>query len=116
STTRTETRRTARSSRSGTATAPPRRCGTCRRASSGVPADLVVCVELAPERDLRLARDAGRTHHRLDLRAHLLEEAVEALRIRPLVDDHDLPVRPVEAVGDQSVLLGAIGDGAHRLG
>src|ERR671939_1657655 len=93
-----------------------RQTGKSRRWLLSVPADLVVRVELAPERDLRLARHADGLHHRLDLGSHLLEEALEALRVRPLVDDHDLSLCAVEAVRDEAVLLRAFGDGAHRLG
>src|SRR4051794_36495246 len=67
----------------------------------GGSADLVARLELAPDPDLGFAGDAAVVHHRADLRVHALEEAVEALRVRPLVDDHHAAVvGRVEAVGD----------------
>src|ERR687887_1593410 len=82
-----------------------------------LPAHLVMGLESAPERDLRLAADAHLLHERFDLAPLLLEEGLEALGVGPLVDDHDLAVvRSVEAVGDQPVLLGPVGDAAHPVG
>src|SRR5690242_17097185 len=40
---------------------------------------------------------------------------MEALRIRPLVDHHDLALAAVEAMGDDPVLLRALGDAAKHV-
>src|SRR6059058_1156528 len=100
----------------------PARAGAlpCPRAPGGVrtlalPAVLVVGLELAPEVRLGLVGDADIAHQRLDLVHRPVEETLEALRIRPLVDGHDLAVRPVETMGDEPVLLRLPDDLLHPI-
>jgi hypothetical protein len=45
----------------------------------------------------------------------LLEERLEAGRIRPFVDDHDLAVAAVEAMRDDAVRLRPLGDAAEDI-
>src|SRR3954471_12386904 len=81
------------------------------------PADLIVRVELSIERDLRRCGRAGLGHQRPDLGLMRIEEAVEALHIRPLVEHEDLSVvRSVEAVRDAAELLRVVGNRADHAG
>src|SRR3954452_14139096 len=67
------------------------------------PADLIVRVELSVERDLRRCGRTGLGHQRPDVGLTRIEEAVEPLHIRPLLQHEQLSfVRSVEAVLDEA--------------
>src|SRR3954451_14161348 len=81
------------------------------------PADRVVRVERPVEGDLRRCGRADLGHHRTDVALMRIEEPVEALRIRPLVEHEDLSVvRSVEAVRNTAELLRVVGNRADHAG
>src|SRR5512132_3692859 len=68
-----------------------------------------MALKLVPERDLRLRRGADFAHQRLNFGSRLCEERLEALRVGPFVDDHDLAVLgAVEPMGDDPMRLRAV--------
>src|SRR5262249_37515954 len=79
-----------------------------------LPADVVAGLELPPEGDLRLAR-GDLLHQRGDVLRLRRVELLETLRVRPLVDHHDLAFGAVEAVRDHSARLRSLGDAADHV-
>src|SRR5215211_3177787 len=88
----------------------------CKRPyGSGAPPHRVVGLECPPDRHVRRCCDTCRLHDRTNIRLRFVEEGLEAVRIGPFINGHELTVLAIPAMSDKPMVLGDVHDSTDRL-